>query len=254
MKLLQAFVIAIAMYSKIPMPKMDWKEEDMGYVFCFFPVIGIFIGVLSVCVGTFLFRKEVPTFFLAVLMTLLPLVVTGGIHLDGYMDTQDALASYGDRKKKLEILKDPNTGAFAVIRVCCYFLWNMAVWLLLKEEMAIVLTGSIYVISRAMSGFSVVGFPSAKAEGTVSMFQKAANRIVVKVVMIGYFIGSFAMLFVMEWEVALVVFLISVLFFGYYYKMSKKQFGGITGDLAGYFLQMAELLMLTGVLVGKYLF
>ena len=43
------------------------------------------------------------------------LLVTGGIHMDGYMDTMDALHSYGSREKKLEILKDSHIGAFAVI-------------------------------------------------------------------------------------------------------------------------------------------
>ncbi len=53
---------------------------------------------------------------------LIPVWITGGIHLDGYADTCDALSSYGDREKKLEILKDPHCGAFAVIRLCSYFL------------------------------------------------------------------------------------------------------------------------------------
>lgn len=52
---------------------------------------------------------------------LVPVWVTGGIHLDGYADTCDALSSYGDTAKKLEILKDPHCGAFAVIRLCSYF-------------------------------------------------------------------------------------------------------------------------------------
>ena len=51
----------------------------------------------------------------------MPVAVTGGIHLDGYADTSDALSSYGDREKKLEILKDSHCGAFAVIRLCSYF-------------------------------------------------------------------------------------------------------------------------------------
>ena len=48
------------------------------------------------------------------------LLVTGGIHMDGYMDTMDALHSYGNREKKLEILKDSHIGAFAVIMTVLY--------------------------------------------------------------------------------------------------------------------------------------
>ena len=50
------------------------------------------------------------------------LLVTGGIHMDGYMDTMDALHSYGSREKKLEILKDSHIGAFAVIMTVLYVL------------------------------------------------------------------------------------------------------------------------------------
>ena len=46
---------------------------------------------------------------------LVPVAITGGIHLDGYADTSDALSSYGDREKKLEILKD-NKEAFITIQ------------------------------------------------------------------------------------------------------------------------------------------
>ena len=51
-----------------------------------------------------------------------------GIHLDGYADTIDAISSYGDREKKLQILKDPHTGAFAVIGLCVYFTAVLALW------------------------------------------------------------------------------------------------------------------------------
>lgn len=43
-------------------------------------------------------------------MTLLPLIVSGGIHLDGLVDTADALYSRRETEKKLEILKDPHVG------------------------------------------------------------------------------------------------------------------------------------------------
>ena len=55
-------------------------------------------------------------------MTLLPILLTGGIHLDGFMDTSDALASYGDRVKKAGDFKDPHTGAFAIIGLGLYLL------------------------------------------------------------------------------------------------------------------------------------
>ena len=57
-----------------------------------------------------------------------PAAVTGGIHLDGYCDTVDALASHGTPARRQEILKDPHIGAFGVIRLCGYFLLSFALW------------------------------------------------------------------------------------------------------------------------------
>ena len=55
-------------------------------------------------------------------MTLIPLLLTGGIHLDGFMDTVDALKSHAAPEKKRAILKDPHAGAFAVIGLAAYLL------------------------------------------------------------------------------------------------------------------------------------
>ena len=124
MWLLNAMIIAIAMYSKIPMPRVDWNEKNMRYAMCFFPLVGVIIGVLEIVAGNLItVWKGEGTFFYAVVLTLIPVFITGGIHLDGFADTMDAKSSYGDREKKLEILKDPHTGAlrssvFAVTSFC----------------------------------------------------------------------------------------------------------------------------------------
>ena len=55
-------------------------------------------------------------------LVIVPVVITGGIHVDGLLDTSDALSSWRDREKRLEILKDSHAGAFAVITACVYFM------------------------------------------------------------------------------------------------------------------------------------
>lgn len=85
---------------------------------CAFPLIGAVIGAAWCVCGA----MPLPGLAKAAGFALIPVWITGGIHLDGYADTCDALSSYGDREKKLEILKDPHCGAFAVIRLCSYFL------------------------------------------------------------------------------------------------------------------------------------
>lgn len=117
MTVLQTIAVAFAMFSAVPVPQFDWNEKNMRYSLCAFPLVGVLCGVLwCVCASL-----PLPAMVRAAGFCLIPIWVTGGIHLDGYADTCDALCSYGDTQKKLDILKDPHCGAFAVIRLCSYF-------------------------------------------------------------------------------------------------------------------------------------
>ena len=140
MKFLEPMIIAFSMYSKIPMPRIEWNKENMKYTMCFFPLIGVVTGAIIYLAGMFLdgniFSKvHSGRLMFAAVMTLIPVFVSGGIHLDGFMDTMDALGSWGDKEKKLEILKDSHNGAFAVIGICCYFTGSLGVWSEIRTEM-----------------------------------------------------------------------------------------------------------------------
>ena len=100
-----SFKIAFSMYSKIPMPQSEWTDE-ICLLRCVFSVGGAVIGLASWVVyqagGWLADRQEtlssgIPgssNLFLTILLVLIPIFITGGIHLDGFLDTQDALSSY----------------------------------------------------------------------------------------------------------------------------------------------------------------
>ena len=120
MRVIRSLCIAFSTYSRIPVPQVAWTDENRKYSMCFFPLIGAVIGLLlwgwlALCdvlgVGALL-RGAVGA--------LLPILVTGGIHMDGFMDTSDALASWQSPEKRLEILKDSHVGAFAVLGCAGY--------------------------------------------------------------------------------------------------------------------------------------
>ena len=121
MSIIKSLVIAFSMYSKIPMPHLELDEKDMKYVMGFFPLIGLITGAYVygwIYAGEILY---VPDISRTLVLIILPVIITGGIHVDGYMDTCDALNSYGDREKKLAILKDSHISAFAVIKLLVYY-------------------------------------------------------------------------------------------------------------------------------------
>lgn len=236
------------MYSRIPVPRVDWEKENMRYAMCFFPMIGVVIGAVMYLAGWLLDKTSVGGLFRGVVFTLIPIIITGGIHMDGFMDTMDALGSWGDREKKLEILKDSHAGAFAILGMGCYLMWSVAVWSELPAEVLRV-CGVSFVLSRALSGFSVVTFPAARNSGLLKMFQDGAQKKVVRITMCLYVAAAVIMMAVMNARAMTGAVTGMMIAFLYYIVVSRKQFGGVTGDLAGFFLETAELAMFTGILV-----
>ena len=131
---------------------------------CFFPLIGAIIGGLSWMWGYWGIRLVNSRTFYAVALLLIPVMVTGGIHLDGLLDTSDALHSYQSRERKLEILKDSHAGAFAILTAVVYFLAYLGIYHeLTLTGLPVVCIG--FVLSRALAGFSIAAFPMAKNTG-----------------------------------------------------------------------------------------
>mgnify|MGYP002511682643 CR=1 FL=1 len=134
MQVLKSFFIAFALYSQIPVLRFPWKEEDMKYTFCFFPWIGAVIGgcvyIWNRLCGIWGIGNGART----AVGIVLPLVITGGFHLDGFMDTMDAFHSYEPEERKLQILKDPHIGAFAVIMLAVYGLAYMGAFSEIQDD------------------------------------------------------------------------------------------------------------------------
>lgn len=229
MTVLQTIAVAFAMFSAVPVPQFDWNEKNMRYSLCAFPLVGVLCGVLwCVCASL-----PLPAMVRAAGFCLIPIWVTGGIHLDGYADTCDALCSYGDTQKKLDILKDPHCGAFAVIRLCSYFVAYFALCCCVQFTPQV---GAVWllalVLERACSGYAVAAFPLAKNTGLAHTFATAADRTTVRWVLGCLSIVLAVALFALGGGVL-------VLAAGFvlwrYHRVAVKQFGGITGDLAGWF-------------------
>jgi adenosylcobinamide-GDP ribazoletransferase len=172
---------------------------------------------------------------------VLPVLVTGGIHVDGFMDTADALHSYAEREKKLEILKDPHIGAFSVIAVISFFLLCVAGLTQVSRREQVELLALSFVLSRTLSGLSLVWFPGAKKDGLLYSFASTAHRRIVRVVLGLLLVLCVLVAVGIQPVTGSVMILAAVGVWIYYYFMSIKQFGGITGDLAGYFLCLCEL-------------
>ena len=162
MRLFRTIAVAFAQYSRIPMPRFEWHDEDMTYSMSVFPWVGAVIGILFTAVYQLYIRFSIPAFAAALLMTAIPVLITGGFHIDGFMDVSDALSSYGSREDKLRILKDPHIGAFAVIRLGLLALFYIAACMIIissSSSRALVYSVSVgFFLSRALSALAVLTF------------------------------------------------------------------------------------------------
>ena len=107
MDVLRSLVIAFACFSKIPMPRVDWREQSMRYCMCFFPLVGLVIGL---CVWAWAWLCGVLGFGALLRgagIALAPLAVTGGIHMDGFADVVDAQSSHAEPDRKRQICHMP---------------------------------------------------------------------------------------------------------------------------------------------------
>ena len=193
MNIIKACIIAVSMYSKIPMPQFEWEEKSMRYALAFLPLPGFIIGVLQLVLFYLWQQSGLSVGIYAALATALPIAVTGGIHMDGYCDTIDALSSHQSKERRLEILKDANVGAFAVIWAVLYFVLYYGAWSsiaskamqtdsvmpinqALHANTTVWLIAAGYVTSRALSGL----FPKCKQKRlTCRIFRFGRQRICV---------------------------------------------------------------------------
>ena len=251
-RLWNSFKIAFSMYSKIPMPQSDWKKENMRYIMCFFPLIGLVIGGLTMAWGIWGSMLVKSRIFYTIILVLIPVLVTGGIHLDGLLDTADALNSYQPREKKLEILKDSNSGAFAIITAMVYFLLYLGIYSeVTKKSLPVICLG--FVLSRAMGAFSIAAFPMAKNTGLAAAFSDGAQKKCVKITSVIYAVIILILMLAYDPVIGMCVTAGVALEYVYYYKMSLTEFGGITGDLAGFHMQISELVIAFSCVVGEIL-
>lgn len=249
-RLWNSFKIAFSMYSKIPMPKSEWTKENMRYIMCFFPLIGVIIGGLTWLWGYFGLQLARSHTFYAMVLLMIPVLVTGGIHLDGLLDTSDAIHSYQPRERKLEILKDSHAGAFAIITAVVYFLIYFGVYHeITLKGLPVICIG--FVLSRALGGFSIASFPMAKNTGLAATFSDGAQKKCVRIVSIMYAVLCVCLMLAYHPVIGGCAVLGIALEYLYYYKMSMKEFGGITGDLAGFHMQVSELVLACSCVIGQ---
>ncbi len=121
------FFMAWSMFCSIPCPSKKWDQTKTVQMLMSLPFVGLLIG--AVWFGIY---KACGALHLGLvgsaIVAVLPWLLTGFMHLDGFLDCADAVLSFRDRERRLEILKDSHVGSFAVICMVILGIFTMAAW------------------------------------------------------------------------------------------------------------------------------
>ena len=240
MQIIKSFFIAFSIYSKIPVPQFDWKEEDMKYMLCFFPWIGAVIGGAVYLWSIFCAKYEMGILCYTLVGAAIPLLITGGFHVDGFMDTMDAFHSYQPKEKKLEILKDSHIGAFAVIMLVVYGLIYLGAFSEIQDKGILRIVCAGFFLARCLSGIGVVSFPYAKRDGLLYLFASNSQKRIVSGALYLQSAVCIGFMLLQSMYAGSIIVAAALCAFAYYYCRCKKELGGITGDTAGYFVLISE--------------
>ena len=267
-KYFKGFLMAISMFTIIPLPKYEWDDEGGKNIMKFYPVIGLIVGVIWYGVFRILNLLGASIMVTTAVTLITPFILTGMLHLDGYMDVCDALLSRRDKQEKLRILKDPHTGAFAVISVIMLFILNFSTLHTvisnninestinnINESTINNFNGSsvglilIPIISRSLMGYLLLSKESMKASSLGAFFKQGTGKVDKVVLLSGLIIASLISVFIFG-IYGLIMILGMILISVFLVNNAAKEFDGMSGDSAGYGLVIAEAI---GVLVLSFI-
>lgn len=240
MAIFKPLAVAFSLYSRIPMPRFQWREEDMKHNLVFFPLVGLVVGALAFTVAWIADLAQLNVLTRVAIVSAVPLIVTGGFHVDGFMDVEDALRSYKSREEKLAILKDPHIGAFAVICLASFgLLWCASLSVIVENLRAMAAFALFFYVVRALSGALALRLRPARKDGMLRAETAKAGAVDFWLLTSQALLGTVAAIAV-DWRVGLAAALGVLVFTGRYKRLCYREFGGVTGDTAGYYVTVAE--------------
>lgn len=244
-KPLRLFLVAVGFLTCLPVRlKKEANAEEFSKSLIYFPVVGLLLGLVLVLLEYGL-AYFLPASIVKLVLVGSLIILTGGLHLDGFADTIDALASGKNGKEALRIMKEGSIGPIGVAAV----IMCLAIkYLVLMEFFGVKLYCILLMFPMLGRTAVVTGcwlFSYARSEGTGKAFIDKSNSKEFMISLIITLIASILLIGI-RGIVILGCIILMVTFSGRYF---SNRFGGITGDNLGFMNELGELVALIGVTV-----
>ena len=238
---IKGFYMSLGMFCAVPLPSRVWDDKFKNLALACLPLVGGIIGAAWWGAAELLAVLGAHTVLAAAALALIPFITTGFIHLDGYMDTSDAVLSRRPAEEKQRILKDPHTGAFAVIMIAVLFVLQFAsAYAAFEKGKYFALLIVIAVVSRCCAAISVLCLQTTPQSGYANMFREntGAPQKAFVIVAAGL---AFALPFLYAGVFGPVLAVATALGYTAAMAYAYRDIKGVSGDLAGFALVIGEL-------------
>ena len=231
-----AFAMCQSMFCSIPFPGNIWDEKARDKMLLFLPVVGLEIGAIWAFLAWLCKVLNLPVLVKGLILSVYPYLVTGFIHLDGYMDVTDAVKSYRSLERRREILKDSHVGAFSVIGIVMLLLAQFAFLASARENADLRILIFVPAVSRCCSALAVTALKPMNTSQYADQ-KKPKSHIVILISMTALFVTA-GFLLCGHYGFVLLGCLAG---FGVALRKAYKSLEGMNGDISGYSLSVAEL-------------
>lgn len=253
-----AAVAAIQFLTRLPVPvDVPFERRTLARSVTYFPLAGLLIGGLTAC-AAWLLSFILPPWPSAILTLAIWIGLSGGLHLDGWMDTADGVLSHRSRERMLEIMKDSRVGAMGVTAAVLLLLLKASLLAELIENGVIWLAGTLIAaacLGRSAMGFAIACWPFArKDEGIGSMFNevnkiRASSSLVFSTIIIFSTFMFNDIKYIKSLSIAIVSLLLMALIVVVMGNWLNRKLGGLTGDTYGAINEAVEVLLLMAAVV-----
>lgn len=234
--LLHAYAMCQSMFCAIPCPWKIWDEKAKSKMLLFLPIVGLEIGAIWAGLAWLCGFLKLPALVTGLVLCAYPYIITGFIHLDGFMDVTDAVKSWRDLERRREILKDSHVGSFAVIGIVLLILSQFSFFASAPAEANYLILIFIPAVSRYCSSLAVTGLKPMSTSQYADQ-KKPKSHIVVLSGMLCIFLAA-GFLLCGKYGFALAGCLVG---YGLALLRAYRSLGGMNGDVAGFALTIGEL-------------
>ena len=232
---LHALIMCQSMFCAIPAPQI-WDEKAKDKMLLFLPIVGLEIGAFWAVLAWLCRLLDLPALVTGLVLSAYPYIVTGFIHLDGYMDVTDAVKSCRDLEPRREILKDSHVGSFAVIGIVLLMLAQFAIFASTPDKANYMILLFIPAVSRCCSALAVTGLKPMSTSQYAGR-NKPKLHIIVLTFMLCIFLAA-GFLCCGRYGFSLIGCLAG---YGLALRRAYKSLDGMNGDISGYALTIGEL-------------